>query len=328
MIAPCIAFPDGGAPDGILPQLRTLATDEIGVMNIAADEENVYWLSYDGDRTVSRAPVRGGESTVVMSGNACGRGLAIDRSNFYFSVCDGTVWRAPLGCAPVKPVEIASGQSIYIESFVVTDGRRVYWAHIVEDDAGNDTSSIRSVPIDGGSVVTHATVSDWVTAMAVDSHNVYWGAGLGQLTKVPVSGGPPTVLWPGSGHEEIRAIAVDSSNVYWAAVEDTPPLDGVILQIPIDGGAIVTLSSGEWNPAGIAVDSANVYWTDFAYGGHEAQGGLVKKAPIGGGSVTTLATGQCFPATIAVNSASVFWATECARYEGYGLSTVMQLTLK
>jgi hypothetical protein len=107
----------------------------------------------------------------------------------------------------------------------------------------------------------------------------------------------PFVLAPGGvGPENFGGIAVDAQSVYW-----TRDKEGTLLKVPVDGGAVVTLASGETRPTDIAIDATNVYFNS------ETQ---IMKVPIGGGTVTELATGA--PLNIALDGANVYWTV----YEG------------
>jgi P pilus assembly chaperone PapD len=52
-------------------------------------------------------------------------------------------------------------------------------------------------------------------------------------------------------------VAVDAANVYWTDVS-------TVNAMPIGGGAVTTLASGQATPYDIAVDATSVYWTSYA----------------------------------------------------------------
>jgi hypothetical protein len=64
-----------------------------------------------------------------------------------------------------------------------------------------------------------------------------------------------TLLASNAGNEP-WGIAVDSTAVYYVSDQY-----GTIQSVPIGGGCITTLASGQGDPQGIAVDSTSVYFT-------------------------------------------------------------------
>lgn len=114
--------------------------------------------------------------------------------------------------------------------------------------------------------------------IAVDSNNVYFGSsatGPFQIQSVPLTGGPLTVRATG---QYINGVAVDSNNIYWTdnGTGDTCPTNsnpagtagtGSILSVPLTGGTVTTLASGQDCPYDILVTSTAIYWTnDFVPG--------------------------------------------------------------
>jgi hypothetical protein len=107
--------------------------------------------------------------------------------------------------------------------------------------------------------------------------------------------GQPVVLASGMP----LAIAVDSTSIYWT------DRGGTVNKVPVDGGDVTVLASGQGVPVAIAVDAGNVYWAN-------APGGTIDACSLSGGTVATLASGQ-LPDSIAVDATSVYWTSH---YDG------------
>jgi hypothetical protein len=199
------------------------------------------------------------------------------------------------------------------------DGSGVYGGPRVEAGT-SDARSGRSIA-DGGSrngggeasdirppgVLTLATMQE-PGAIALDAENVYWtnSFNLGDFTvrKVPISGGPATIL---ASHQAAGPLAVDASYVYFAVL--FPDNTYGLRKVPLAGGVPITLAPGSGRVTAVAVDATNLYWSDVDCGGAPALGSI-RKLPLAGGPVTTLASGQNSPAGIAVDGTSVYWADQ------------------
>jgi hypothetical protein len=187
-----------------------------------------------------------------------------------------------------------------------------------------------------------------LTAIAVDTANLYWGTAdsagaTGTVMKMPLAGGSPVAVASAPGL--IVALAVDATSVYWSTSAQTllsAPLSG------IDGGSPAQLAMDL--AQGLALDATSVYWASYnddsvnkvpkvpvdggspvvlvpAPDGGVAGGnqitldttsvywtnrvtGAVSSAPLAGGTGTPLATGPTGASGIAVNGSTVYWGNK------------------
>jgi hypothetical protein len=118
-----------------------------------------------------------------------------------------------------------------------------------------------------------------------------------------------------------RGSIVDATSVYWVNGGDAVDgghvrNTGRILSVPIGGGVLTTLATGQNFPVGLALDGTSVYWANEGvdvFGDHAFAGdflrGAVLKMPIAGGTPVMLASGQAGPTGVAVDGTSVYWTT-------------------
>jgi hypothetical protein len=90
-----------------------------------------------------------------------------------------------------------------------------------------------------------------------------------------------------------NGIAVTSSNVYF-----TDPFWGTVVSVPLGGGGLSTLVSGEEGPSPVATDGVDVYWS---------AGGGIMRVPLSGGVPVTLASSSVSATAIALDGTSVYW---------------------
>ena len=64
---------------------------------------------------------------------------------------------------------------------------------------------------------------------------------------------------------------MDSGHIYW-----TDSGDGTIKEVPLAGGRVTTLVTGQDNPEGLAVDSGHIYWAN------NDLSGTINEAPLPG----------------------------------------------
>jgi hypothetical protein len=268
---------------------------------------------------------------VLAAGLVQPHGIALDDANVYFTTYDnltanGAVYRVPKGGG--KVVTLATGQSA--PSIPVVAGSSLYWTN---NGLGQATGSVESIALDGGARQTRTSGQPGPFGLALSATTIYIAmnnadfigteglvgdGGLGSLatTSAPfwvalndttmfvtlqtmvarasLDGGPFTPI--ATGLSEGWGLAIDGTNAYFS-----DDMASTVAQVPLDGGAVVTLSSvAGAAPRGIAVDQHFVYWV-------ERYGGNVSKVPIGGGQVTTLAMDQSEPNCLAIDETSVYW---------------------
>jgi hypothetical protein len=95
----------------------------------------------------------------------------------------------------------------------------------------------------------------FINALAVDAANVYWATGP-NLWKQSLSGGTPQSLVIGGSMASVGYIAIGGPNLYW-----TDPNRGLVLSMPVGGGTVTTLASGQYWPNALVVSGTNAYWT-------------------------------------------------------------------
>jgi hypothetical protein len=92
-------------------------------------------------------------------------------------------------------------------------------------------------------------------------------------------------------------------HLYWV----NAGANGTVNEMPIGGGPVTALATGQNNPVSLAVDANDVYWTNYAPTQPFPPGGTVNRVPLGGGSVTAIAGQQNYPGSVAVDSTRVYW---------------------
>jgi hypothetical protein len=295
---PAEAGTDAGSPSLLF------AAGQNNPLQIAADDRHVYWTNAGTqsnagvDGAVLRAPVSGGAPTTLWVGPAFA--VALDVASVYFTG-RGSIMSMPLDGGSVTT--LVSGQAGGPDA-IASDGASLYWV-------SSSPSSIRKIPVAGGTPVVLATGLASINSVAVDHESVYWGEALNApdggdgavwIKSVPVGGGTPAVLFssPASGGDTgvvlPPTVTVRDPDVYATFPDVTPALG--LARLATGGGTPYTLAPSIG--VNLAVDDAAVYWT-------VSELASVFRLPVAGGLPETIAAGQPGAGAVAVNGASVFW---------------------
>ncbi len=253
----------GGTCMGGMCQPIALATN-IDPWGIAVDSMYVYWGAQPPDSDVKRADkVTGANVTEIINSND------------------------PLG-------------RVFGPWNLATDGTDVYVADIsgyvykcAVGGCGDNPTTIYAPP-DGGMA--------GITKVAVDNSNVYWTDDVDGIWKAPKSGGSATKLatYPSSGPDMSTGpygIAVDATYVYFANA------DGTIKRVPIAGGMVDPITSGQPPSSDLTLANGTLYWSQTTDPGTVSSAFAMPNQ-----TVNILAGGQHYPLGIAADGQYVYWA--------------------
>jgi hypothetical protein len=188
----------------------TPTTLSTGFMNdpIAVGPTGVYGTGAVADGvTIVSSPLAGGPATPVvpasdLSQTFASYGIAVDVTSVYWTSFGDPcmVMKAPLNGGRPATLAKVTGPGFGI----AVDATHVYWVTV---------NAVMRVALAGGSEDTLAATGG--TGIAIDETSVYFTdhASPGSVNKVPLAGGPATVL--ASGQAVPAGIVVDATSVYW-----------------------------------------------------------------------------------------------------------------
>ena len=317
---------------------RKIGTPE-GIRVFGAD---IYWV--DGGR-LNRTSLDGTVTTLLASGArdpiaGATADIVIDNTDVYWvntisslscsPSCTWIIQRVPLSGNAPSTLVTTNREIVSLKS----DTNNIYWEERGIEPVTSGCmcgSSIKSVPKNGGAVVTLVDgllngllppppmgqiSGSWYPTggIAVNGSAIYFGDSTFnsyRVIKVPSSGGAITVLASRStsvpnAKITIQNISTDGTNVYWI---DTG--NSAIDKLPVNGGSITTLASGLQLPVGLAISAVTAFWTEQgAANGCCAQmgAGQIRQVPLTGGTFSAVINGLDAPNALAIDNNFIYWA--------------------
>ena len=170
------------------------------------------------------------------------------------------------GLASTGPLAVNAGTLAFAISTPVAGG-----------DAGFPTfaTQIATVPVTGGTVTTLATSDHAVSAIAIDTANVYWldsstnsrpndtAAPDGRVRAVPRSGTASSIL--ADNQSRPTQLVLLGTTLFWSNAGVPPPNGSVtnnagLWSLPTDGGAPSGVVTEQWDFGPFAIDNTHIVW--------------------------------------------------------------------
>lgn len=217
---------------------------------------------------VRRIPKTGGAAETIEKCNTT-YGVALDATHVYWhlSLCGGEV-RVRRRAKNVLDETLTEEEAAprpggafaqELGGDIVVDDSRVYWMSLVR---------IMSLPkigfTDAGVAVLFDRPDggvDLLRGLAVaDRLYVLMGE---RVIAVPKGGGDASVLAdaPATGDNKPATLVLAGSDVYF-----TRPAKGIVARVPMGGGPVETIASGQPTPSALTVDAQFVYWSNDSDG--------------------------------------------------------------
>ena len=221
-------------------------------------------------------------------------GLILSTGNLYFTSHDAagaTVWRTAQSSIPGQEAVLYWEPGAIFGDIVFAQVDGNFFGYFFATKTGVIT--IKRVPLTGGTAtvlaeVTNVDVANSHRNLITDGVNLYW-QDVSSVRKMPIGGGPVTVLDPASPNTPTAGLALQNGNIIYASVAD-------IRFVPT-GGAITsplvrTIATASSRVTALHAVSNGVYWGE--------QSGAVR-LKVGPTTTTLPSTPGLVPTSISTN---------------------------
>ncbi len=215
-------------------------------------------------------------------------GLALDVTHLYWG-SDGAneIRRAPKAGGGSSTQIIAEGSAVY---YLAMYGSELFWT-----TASND---LKRLTLPGGSVKVLEPGLGSPYGVAVSGTKAWVvEAADAKIAVIDAVNGGEKASFPLSSGSTAEGIATDGQKLFIALYSGAD-----ILTMPVTGGSIGSVVTGQVKPAGVAVDGEWVYWTG------QGTPGVLRKRKKTGGPIVELATDLSVPTGVVVDATHVYFA--------------------
>jgi hypothetical protein len=270
--------------------------------DVAIDTTTIYWTERSTGNIMS-APIGGGASTTIASGQATPIGIAVDSMYVYWANSAGTLGTtAGIAKAPKAGADGGAPKPFYSAYFgyrlVIDNARSTIW---FVDDVGPVNGSIVSFPLaDAGYTGEIEEGEGYFKAVVADPSGVY-GASANGILGGTGAGGSENFLNTGAVGTPFAMVS-DSTNLYYV---DTGL--GEVFSFAKTGAnpatAIAPAGKTTDQPLAMAISGSTIYWADVATG-------TVKSVGTTGANLKTVVNSPATPRGIAVDLSWIYWSSD------------------
>jgi hypothetical protein len=125
---------------------------------------------------------------------------------------DGTLRKTGLDGGPSTILALG----LAVPRSIIVDNGFLYWG---------EEGAIKAIGT-GGGTARNVSVAGQPTWLVKDGANLYWSEFIGEIRKVSVQEGTPSILVVGQGIDKISSLSLAPAHVYWivSGDSDNPPL--------------------------------------------------------------------------------------------------------